>query len=267
MIMDTNLINRYSRHLLLSGFGKKEQVKLSNARVLIIGCGGLASPVIQYLSAAGIGYLTLCDGDSVELSNLNRQTLYCEADVGKNKAKCAAEFIFGLNPNICVNVIEQHLEFQSIRAVVKQHDLILDCTDGLPIKFLINDSCVIEDKILIHGAASAFEGRLLTVKGSNGPCLRCIFEDIPPIGSVLSCSRIGILGPVCGVIGSIMSIEVIHQILGIKKPDYYWVWDFSLSYEAHTFPLLSNENCKACGNRPEILSYHEDKYNMQVCID
>ena len=168
-------VERHSRQLLLPEVGEAGQRALAGARALVVGCGGLGAPVVQYLAAAGVGHLSLYDDDVVERSNLNRQLLHREVDIGRWKAERASEWVQALDPALVVQAHVERVTTQSARTLVAAHDIVLDCTDGLPNKYLLNDACVREDTPLIHGAATAFDGQLLVVPGATGPCLRCLW--------------------------------------------------------------------------------------------
>lgn len=258
-------ISRYSRQILLEEIGILGQSKLKNSKVFIIGCGGLGAPIIQYLAAAGIGHITLCDGDSVELSNLNRQTIFKHDDVGKNKAAAAQDFISALNRDVVVQTIERNIGLADIRYYISQHDLVLDCTDSLPIKFLINDACILSNKPFIHGAASALDGRMLFVIGNDGPCLRCLFPEIPPLGSIKTCSTIGILGPVCGVVGGAMAVYSILFLIGKPYKGTYLVWNFLSPLCMTANQIIKNQDCIACGNNQLIHNFSEEDYSASIC--
>lgn len=265
---ENEFYTRYSRQLILNGFGLENQNKLKNCKVLIVGCGGLGAPVIQYLSSAGIGHLTLCDGDGIELSNLSRQVIFRTSDIGKNKAECAAEFIKNINPDVLVEVVDRHIGFSDVQYEVSRHDLVVDCTDGIPIKYLLNDACVIQNKTLIHGAASSFDGRLLLIQGNKGPCLRCIFEEILlPNGTIGNCSTIGVLGPICGIVGSTMAVYSILYLLGKPVEQKYLVWNFLSENNIHSYLLEKNSECKACGDSPIVNSYKEKNYTVNCDIE
>jgi len=242
-----NITDRYSRQLILPNFGIKAQQALHCAKVLVVGCGGLGSPVIQYLAAAGIGQMTLYDPDKIELSNLHRQTLHRQEDIGRSKALRGAEFIHSINPDIIVEAKEEWITIHNIRNIIAKHQLVIDCTDGLSNKFLLNDACVMEERPLVHGSVTMMEGRLLTIIPGSA-CLRCLFESILPEGSIPICQEVGVLGPVCGVIGSLMAIEAIKLLSGAweASTNNYIVASFDHVPMINAFRVDKNEDCPAC---------------------
>lgn len=244
---------RHGRQLLLRELGADGQARLEAGRVLVVGCGGLGAPVVQYLAAAGVGHLALCDDDDVELSNLNRQVLHRGADVGRKKAERAAEWVRELDPALEVTALVERLGVRNARELVRAHDVVVDCTDGLPGKFLLNDAAVLEDVCLVHGAATAFEGQVLVVPGAQGPCLRCLFEDVPPRGSVPSCQEAGVLGGTVALVGSLMALEVVKRLAGLGDD----VAGRFLSVDAlapalRPLRFSQRADCVACGEQPEV---------------
>lgn len=244
---------RHGRQLLLPELGADGQARLEAGRVLIVGCGGLGAPVVQYLAAAGVGHLTLCDDDDVELSNLNRQVLHRGADVGRNKAARAAEWVAELDPALKVTALEERLGVKNARELVRAHDVVVDCTDGLPGKFLLNDAAVLENVCLVHGAATGFAGQVLVVPGASGPCLRCLFEDVPPPGTVPSCQEAGVLGGTVALVGSLMVLEVVKRLAGLGDD----VTGRFLSVDAlapamRPLRFSRREDCAACGEEPDV---------------
>ena len=206
-------LERYSRHLVLDGIGRDGQEKLFNAKVLIIGAGGLGSPAALYLAAAGIGTIGIADSDTVELSNLQRQIMHTTAGIGTPKADSAARAMSGINPDIKVNKYKMFLNQDNIMEIIMDYDFIIDATDNFSSKFLINDACVKAGKAFSHAGVSRFQGQLFTyVPGS--PCYRCLFKEPPPEGAVQTPSQAGIVGAVCGVTGSLQAMEAIKYITG-----------------------------------------------------
>lgn len=212
--------HRYSRQVLLPGFGSEGQEKLKNAKVLVIGAGGLGSPILFYLAAAGVGTIGILDFDVVDISNLQRQILFTTADVGKLKAVLAAEKIKALNPSITTHVFNVYVNASNAIEIFSEFDLIIDGSDNLPTRYLVNDACVILHKPLIYGAIFQFEGQVsvfneLLNNGSRGPSYRDLFPHPPPPEMVPSCSEGGVLGVLPGIIGSMMANEAIKVIAGI----------------------------------------------------
>ncbi len=244
---------RHGRQLLLSEIGAEGQARLANARLLVVGCGGLGAPAIQYLAASGVGHITLCDDDQVELSNLNRQVLHRSIDIGRKKAERAAEWVRELDDGLQVSALVERLGVANAREQVRAHDVVVDCTDGLPGKFLLNDACVLEDVPLVHGAATAFSGQVLLVPGAAGPCLRCLFEDVPPPGTVPSCQEAGVLGGTVSLVGSLMALEVVKwvaRMAGAVGGRFLTVDALEPSVRTLRFPR--RPDCAACGDEPEV---------------
>lgn len=245
---------RQARQIALPEVGARGQDALGKARVLVIGCGGLGGPVIQYLAAAGVGALTLVDDDVVEPSNLNRQVLFGEADVGRRKAEVAAERVHALDGDLDVAARVERLTGLAARRAVAAHHLVLDCTDGLPTKFLLNDACVLEDRALVHGAATAWAGQVLVVPGRRGPCLRCLFEEPPPRGTAPTCRTAGILGAVTGVVGSMMAAEAVKVIVGLDARTLtgrFLAVDV-LAPLVRELAFARRADCAACGDAPSV---------------
>jgi adenylyltransferase/sulfurtransferase len=257
---------RHSRQLLLPEVGEVGQARLAAARVLVVGCGGLGSPVIQYLAAAGVGRMTLCDDDVVEASNLNRQLLHRAADVGRRKAERAAEWVSELDPQLEVHARTDRLSTGNAREAVRDHQLVVDCTDGLPVKFLLNDACVMEDVPLVHGAATGLSGQLLVVPGRAGPCLRCLFEDVPPAGTVPTCQEAGVLGATTALVGSLMAMEAIKRLLerSDDQPGRFLSIE-ALRAEVRPLRFGRRADCAACGDEPEVDARTPDDYAPRAC--
>jgi adenylyltransferase/sulfurtransferase len=264
----STLAMRHARQLVLPEIGRTGQQKLKDARVLVVGCGGLGAPVIQYLAAAGVGAFTLLDDDVVEPSNLNRQVLHRTADIGRRKAERAAEVVRELDPSIAVDARVHRLAPYDVRTLVRGHSCVLDCTDGLPTKFLLNDACVVEDVPLVHGAATAFAGQVLVVPGRRGPCLRCLFPDPPARDAVPTCRTAGILGAVTGVIGSFMAAEATKVLVG----DAHTLVGRFLAVDVLTpsvraLSFARRVDCAACGDAPNVDVTHADDYELPACDD
>lgn len=182
-------IERYSRHIILKEVGAKGQKKLLNARVLIIGAGGLGAPAAMYLAAAGIGTIGIVDADDVDLSNLQRQIIHSTEDVGKPKVKSAKETMERMNPDVKINTYHMFVDSSNIRELIREYDFIIDGTDNFPAKFLINDACVLEKKPFSHAGIIRFKGQLMTYVPGKGPCYRCVFKNPPPKDAVPTCLR------------------------------------------------------------------------------
>lgn len=212
--MNRDELSRYSRNILLSEVGKAGQERLRASRVLVIGAGGLGSPLLLYLTAAGIGHIACVESDTLDLTNLQRQVLYSSEGVGQSKADLAEARLEALNPEIELRFIRQRLIPANALETVDGYDLVLDGSDNFPTRFLVNDLCMYRGIPLISGGILRFYGMLMGVEPGKTPCYRCVFEHQPEPGSVPSCSAAGVLGAVAGVIGSLMAAEAIKHLLG-----------------------------------------------------
>jgi len=201
----------YSRQMMMKEIGETGQLKLAAASVLVAGCGGLGASVLYYLTAAGVGHLGLCDGDTVSLSNLNRQILFTASDAGKPKASTAKERLTALNPLIKATVYDKPVDEILAKKVIKDYDVIVDCLDNFESRFVLNDICVEEEKPLIHAGVGEFYGQLMTIIPGKSSCLRCLF----PNGILDKVSTAGIIGTTPGVIGTMQALEVIKYLLGL----------------------------------------------------
>jgi adenylyltransferase/sulfurtransferase len=209
--MDT----RYNRHIILSEIGQSGQDKLFNAKVLMVGAGGLGCPILQYLVAAGVGTIGIIDDDVVEVSNLQRQILFGKSALGKNKAKAAKRRLIDLNDSITIHAYSEKLTYKNAINIFKQYDIIVDGTDNFETRYLINDACIIANKPLVFGAIYKFQGQVSVFNHNNGPSYRCAFPNKPASGAIPNCSEIGVLGVLPGIIGTIQANEVLKIILGI----------------------------------------------------
>jgi adenylyltransferase/sulfurtransferase len=246
-------IHRYARHIVLPQLGGKGQRKLLDARVLVVGVGGLGSPVSLYLAAAGVGTLGLVDNDVVDISNLQRQVVHRNDKVGQPKVASAAEALRGLNPD--VNVIQHQVTFTSANAMelVAGYDLVVECSDNFPSKYLANDACVLANKPLVWGAVFQFDGQMSVVLPRQGPCYRCIFPAPPPPGSVPTCVEAGVLGALVGVLGCWQALEAIKLLVGIGEPlaGRLLIFD-GLGATAETVEVKRRTTCDLCGDLPTI---------------
>jgi adenylyltransferase/sulfurtransferase len=211
-------IHRYARHILLQEVGGVGQEKLLNAKVLVVGAGGLGSPVILYLAAAGIGTIGVVDNDKVDLSNLQRQIAHTTARIGTSKVASAAEGANAINADIKIVQHPVRLGAANINDLIAPYDLVIDGSDNFATRFLVNDACYFAKKTLVSAAVLRFDGQLATFKAhESGPCYRCLYPEAPPDGLVPSCSEAGILGAVAGVMGTLQATEVLKEILGIGQ--------------------------------------------------
>jgi molybdopterin/thiamine biosynthesis adenylyltransferase/rhodanese-related sulfurtransferase len=209
---------RYQRHLTLPGFGEAAQLKLKAARVLIIGAGGLGCPALQYLAAAGVGTLGIVDDDRVSRSNLQRQILYTDADVGRMKAEAAAERLMAMNPDISGVPHVTRLTMKNALELIGDYDVVLDGSDNFPTRYLVNDACVLTGKPLVYGALYTFQGQASVFNYQGGPTYRCLFPEPPNPKDAPNCSEIGVLGVLPGMIGVIQAMEVIKVLTGVGTP-------------------------------------------------
>ncbi len=245
--MNDEQLLRYSRQILLPQVEIEGQERLLNATVLIIGLGGLGSPVAMYLAAAGIGHLILCDFDSVDLSNLQRQIIHSTQDIGKPKVDSARDSLLALNPQIKVTPLYKQLDEESLTKQIANVDIVLDCTDNLPTRFAINQACVQTKTPLISGAATRMEGQLSVFKGylPNSPCYRCLY----PSDEILSetCSQTGILAPLVGIIGSLQALEAMKVIMNVGDTltGEVLLLD-ALTMEFNRIKLAKNPKCPIC---------------------
>ncbi|NND33623.1 MAG: molybdopterin-synthase adenylyltransferase MoeB [Saprospiraceae bacterium] len=241
---------RYNRHLLIPDFGLKSQLKLRNSKVVVIGAGGLGSPVLLYLAAAGVGTIGIIDADSVDHSNLQRQILYDSEDIGKRKVQVAAERVRQLNPNVKVLATDAMLTSQNALNILEPYDLVIDGTDNFPTRYLVNDACLILGKPLVYGSIFQFEGQasvfnLLESSGKRGPNYRDLFPEPPPPGMVPSCAEGGVLGVLPGIIGSMQANEAIKILAGIGETlsGRLFIYD-ALSFSSVTLKVAKNPNLK-----------------------
>lgn len=258
-------IHRYSRQMILPGIGGKGQKKLSEAKVFILGAGGLGSPTALYLAAAGVGTIGLADSDQVELNNLQRQILHRTIDVGLPKVESGKRTLQSLNPEITIQLYPERITSANIREIIKGYDLVLDGSDNFSTRFLVNDVCYFEKKTLISGAILRFDGQLSTFKPhAGGPCYRCLFSEPPPPGLVPSCQEAGILGAVAGVIGVLQANEALKELLKIGQSMAGRLLLFNaLDLSFREMKVLKDPNCILCGESPsvkELVDY------QQVCM-
>lgn len=257
-------ISRYSRHILLREVGGVGQAKLREAKVLLVGAGGLGSPLLMYLAAAGVGTIGLVDDDVVDLSNLQRQIAHTTESLGTPKVESAIARANAINPLVKIVPHRTRLGVENILDVFAEYDIVCDGTDNFPTRFLISDACVLAKKTLVSAAVLRFDGQLSTFKphaGEGCPCYRCLYPTPPPDGLVPSCSEAGILGAVTGVMGTLQATEVLKEILGIGESmsGRVLVWD-ALSARFRTIKLRPDPACIACGPNATLkdLSGHGD---------
>ena len=250
-------LDRYARHIVLPGVGAAGQRKLMGARILVVGAGGLGSPALLYLAAAGVGTLGVVDSDQVELVNLQRQVLFDTGQIGRPKAEAAADRLRAMNPEIEVRAHPERLTRDNALERIRDYNLVLDGSDNFPTRYLVNDACVLEDRPLIYGAISRFEGQLSLLHAPDGegvgPCYRCLFPEPPPPGSVPSCAEAGVLGILPGIVGSLMASEAIRFLVGIGESLSGTLAHFdSLGTTLHRIALSRNPGCPVCGLDPSV---------------
>ena len=246
-------ILRYSRHLLIPEVGLEGQRKLKGASVLVIGTGGLGSPVALYLAAAGVGRIGLVDYDVVDFSNLQRQVIHGTSTLGTLKVDSARERMLDLNPGIQVDVYNEPFTSANARPIAADYDLLIDGSDNFPTRYLTNDLCVLTGKPNIYGSIYRFEGQVSVFDARHGPCYRCLFPEPPPPGLVPSCAEGGVLGVLPGTIGTLQATEALKLLLGIGEPMIgklllYNALDMSFEF----IKLRKNPGCKVCGPNPEV---------------
>jgi len=253
MSLNEKQIERYSRQILLPQVGGKGQEKLLAAKVLIVGAGGLGSPVATYLAAAGVGTLGVVDSDAVELSNLHRQIIYSSDDIGKKKAIAAQSRLQRVNPDVHVVPYILRLTSENIMEVINDYDIVVDGTDNFPTRYLINDACVLTKKSLVFGAFFRYEGQAMVVKPGEGPCIRCMFPTPPPPGLIPSCQEAGVLGALAGIIALIQATETLKLILGVGEPliGKFVLFD-ALEMNLVKFTARKDDHCSICGEKPTI---------------
>jgi molybdopterin-synthase adenylyltransferase len=254
---------RYSRHIILTDVGVEGQEKILKGRVLIVGAGGLGSPIALYLAAAGVGIIGIIDGDVVDMTNLQRQIIHFTEDIGKAKVLSAKEKLEQLNPEVKVNVYKELLTTENILKIVNDYDFIIDGTDNFPTKFMINDACVLAGKPFSHGGILRFEGQTLTYVPGNA-CYRCVFKSPPPTGLVPTCSQAGVLGSIAGILGTIQATEAIKFLIGKGEllTNRMLVFD-ALKMNFRTVKFSKNPDCPICGS--ESIIKELETYDLPVC--
>lgn len=260
-------VERYARHILLKEVGGEGQSKLLNAKVLVVGAGGLGSPAILYLAAAGVGTIGVIDADTVDLSNLQRQIAHTTDRIGTPKVESAAIAVKAINPDVNVVPINARLDASNALQIMSEYDLIADGSDNFETRFLINDAAYFAKRTLVSAAILRFDGQIGTYKahevdedGTHGPCYRCIFREAPPPGQVPSCAEAGVMGAMCGLMGSLQTTEILKEIMGIgdSMSGSLMVID-GLSTEFRKIKVKADPGCPLCGTNPSIvdLSSHE----------
>ncbi|MBI1985520.1 MAG: molybdopterin-synthase adenylyltransferase MoeB [Rhodospirillales bacterium] len=259
-------INRYARHILLQEVGGEGQAKLLKSRVLVIGAGGLGSPLLMYLAAAGVGTLGVVDDDVVDLSNLQRQIVHSTAAIGSPKVESARKTLAGINPEVTVRTHQTRIGPENALDLIAGYDLVADGSDNFATRFLVNDACYFARKTLVSAAILRFDAQIYTFKahvadagGGHGPCYRCIFREAPPEGQIPTCAEAGVLGALCGMVGSLQATEVLKELLGIgdSLSGSLIVCD-GLGATFRKIKVKADPGCPLCGEAPSIadLSRH-----------
>jgi adenylyltransferase/sulfurtransferase len=247
--------------LLIPEVGLAGQEKLAAARVLVVGAGGLGSPVLAYLAAAGVGRIGIVDDDEVDVTNLQRQILYATADVGKSKAATAAERLHALNPQIALDVLPVRLDAANAREIVRLYDVVVDGTDTFAARYLINDACVLEGKPDVYGSIFRFDGQVSVFGAPGGPCYRCLYPEPPPAELVPNCAEGGVLGVLAGMIGTWQASEALKLVLGIGSPliGRLMLVD-ALDARVREVRLARDPACPLCGDAPTLRDVSADAF-------
>lgn len=251
---------RYNRHIILDGFGMEAQRQLLNSKVLIVGAGGLGSPASMYLAAAGVGTIGLVDGDTVSLTNLQRQIIYTTTDVGRAKIDVAEERLKAMNPDVKIIKHEIYLNEDNALDIIKDYDFVVEGTDNFASKYLVNDACVMLGKAFTIGGINRFAGQVMTHQRDTA-CYRCLFPEPPAIAEVETCSMVGVLGPLAGMIGTVQATEAIKCLAGVGEPltnSFLTVDATTMSWQR--FDFIKDNNCRLCGSTPSITTLKEYAY-------
>ena len=267
--LDPAQLDRYSRHIILDDVGPAGQKDLLEAEVLVLGAGGLGSPVIQYLAAAGVGTLGIADDDVVELSNLQRQIIHGDGDVGRKKVDSAADYVTALNPNVTVRRHDTRVTTENVEGLIADYDFVVDGTDNFQTRYLVNDACTLAGQPFSHGAIFRFEGQVTTfTSDDDAPCYRCLFPEAPPEGMVPNCATAGVLGVLPGTVGCIQATEAVKAILvkGELLDGRLILYD-ALNMDFDTVEIGKDDDCPVCGDDPAIDSVQDVEYTASCSID
>ena len=245
-------VRRYSRHLIMPNVGSVGQRKMLDGKVLVIGAGGLGSPIALYLALAGVGTIGMVDFDTVDVSNLQRQILHTDADVGRRKVVSAKETLLAHNPGVNVEIHEEPINSDNAMEIISKYDIIVNGADNFSTRYLVNDAAYLAGKPLVDGAILVFDGRATTYLPGQG-CYRCMYPEPPPPGEVPNCSEAGVIGALPGVIGSIQALEVIKLLLGVGETlTGRLLMIDALSMEFTELKVRKDPHCKLCGDNPEV---------------
>lgn len=261
-------IERYSRHIILPEVGGRGQAKLLKSKVFVLGAGGLGSPALLYLAAAGVGTIGMADGDCVDMSNLQRQIIHNTETVGKPKVHSAKETIEKLNPDVKVEAFHGRLTVDNIREIIREYDVVLDGSDNFPTRFLMNDAAFFENKPLVSGSMFRFDGQVSVFNPNKGyPCYRCLYPEPPPKGLVPSCQEAGVLGALAGVIGVLQAVETVKMLLGIGDTleGHLMIFD-ALKMTFRKVRVRKDPECALCGEKAtikELKAYEEEACELR----
>ncbi|MFC1412027.1 adenylyltransferase/sulfurtransferase MoeZ [Streptacidiphilus sp. N1-12] len=246
-------VRRYSRHLIIPDVGMAGQKRLKNAKVLCVGAGGLGSPALMYLAAAGVGTLGIVEFDTVDESNLQRQIIHGQSDIDRSKAESARDSVLEINPYVNVILHETRLDVDNVKEIFAQYDLILDGTDNFATRYLVNDAAVLLGKPYVWGSIYRFDGQASVFWAEHGPCYRCLYPEAPPAGMVPSCAEGGVLGVLCASIGSIQVTEAIKLLTGIGEPlvGRLMIYD-ALEMQYRQVKVRKDPDCALCGENPTV---------------
>jgi sulfur-carrier protein adenylyltransferase/sulfurtransferase len=264
--MNARALRRYSRHLLIPEVGLAGQERLAASRVLVVGAGGLGSPALQYLAAAGVGRIGVIDDDTVDETNLQRQTIFRESDVGRKKAVAATERMRAQNPLVAVDAIPLRFNASNARALVRLYDVVLDCTDNFATRYLTNDACFLEGRPNVYGSIFRFDGQVSVFCQDAGPCYRCLYPEAPPIESRPTCAEGGVLGALAGIVGALQASEAIKMLLGVGESlaGRLLLID-SLGARMREVRFERDPRCALCGEDATIASVDGQAYDDVVC--
>ena len=267
--LDATQLDRYSRHIIMDRVGPEGQKALLDTKVLVLGAGGLGSPVIQYLAAAGVGTIGIADDDVVELSNLQRQIIHGNDDIGRKKVDSAEAFVNGLNPDVTVEKHETRVTADNIDDLIAEYDVVVDGTDNFGTRYLVNDACTLAGVPFFHGSIFRFEGQVTTFTGGEqSPCYRCLFPEAPPDGMVPNCATAGVLGVLPGIVGCVQAAETVKYILGEGESlDGSMLFFDALRMDFDRVEIPKQDDCPVCGHDPAIESVHDVDYSASCAID
>ncbi|MFO8113983.1 MAG: molybdopterin-synthase adenylyltransferase MoeB [Halorubrum sp.] len=267
--LDPTQLDRYSRHIIMDDVGPEGQKALLDAEVLVLGAGGLGAPIIQYLAAAGVGTLGVADDDEVELSNLQRQVIHGDDDVGRKKVDSAADFVEQLNPDIDVRKHELRVTADNVEDLIEGYDFVVDGTDNFATRYLVNDACTLAGIPFSHGSIFKFEGQVTTFAGDDdSPCYRCLFPEAPPAGMVPNCATAGVLGVLPGTVGCLQATETVKHVIGEGESlDGSMLFFDALEMEFDKVEIPKRDDCPVCGDDPAIESVHDVEYSASCAID